>query len=101
LADDSESVGSIGILSVARPASRQFCGWEDGAEIAGQLGNVNQGGSEVDLVVDYAARSFLNFQSGYSHFFVGDYVRQSMHSAPVNGGTVDANYFYLMMKFRF
>jgi hypothetical protein len=58
-------------------------------------------GSEIDLVVNYAATAFLTFQAGYSHFFLGDYVRQSVDSVPTNGGTVDADYVYVMTTFRF
>jgi hypothetical protein len=40
-------------------------------------------------------------QAGYSHFFVGDYVKQSVDSVPANGGAVDADYFYMMGTFHF
>jgi hypothetical protein len=58
-------------------------------------------GSEVDLVANYAATSWLSVQAGYSHFFVGDYIRQSVNSVSANGGTVDADYFYMLAKFNF
>lgn len=58
-------------------------------------------GSEIDLVANYAAASWLNLQAGYSHFFVGDYIRQSVESVPANGGAVDADYFYVQTKFNF
>lgn len=58
-------------------------------------------GSEVDLVANYAATSWLSVQARYSHFFVGDYIRQSVNNVAANGGTVDANYFYMLAKFNF
>lgn len=58
-------------------------------------------GSEVDVVATYAVAHCLNLQAGYSHFFVGDYVTQSVNSVPANGGAVDADFFYLQTKFVF
>ncbi len=58
-------------------------------------------GSEVDIVANYTVTSFLSFQAGYSHFFVGDYVRQSLAPIPANGGAVGADYYYLMATLNF
>jgi hypothetical protein len=58
-------------------------------------------GSEIDLVATYAPTPCASVQAGYSHFFVGDYVRQSVDSVAANGGAVDADYFYMMVTFNF
>ncbi|MFO1501731.1 MAG: alginate export family protein [Verrucomicrobiota bacterium] len=58
-------------------------------------------GSEIDLVANYALTPYLNLQAGYSHFFVGDYVRQSVSSVAANGGAVDADFLYVQAKFNF
>jgi hypothetical protein len=52
-------------------------------------------GSELDIVANYAATKWLNVQAGFGHFFVGDYIKQSVGSVPANGGAVDSNWFYL------
>jgi hypothetical protein len=52
-------------------------------------------GSEFDIIVNYAATKWLSVQAGYGHFFVGDYIKQSVGSIPANGGAVDSNWFYL------
>lgn len=60
-------------------------------------------GSEVDLVVSYQPPRLrgTEFQLGYGHFFVGDYIKQSVHSIPANGSAVDADWFYVQAKFSF
>jgi len=63
--------------------------------------NNNFFGTEVDCVINYVATASISLQAGYSHFFPGDYVKQSVDSVPANGGRKDANYFYLMSTFRF
>jgi len=56
-------------------------------------------GSEVDLVLNYAVTSYASVQGGFGHFFVGDYVKESL-SAP-GFGSADANYLYLQARFSF
>lgn len=56
-------------------------------------------GMEADLVLTYNFTAFAQAQGGYGHFFVGDYVKESL-SAP-NFGATDANYVYLQAKFDF
>jgi hypothetical protein len=58
-------------------------------------------GSEIDLVATYTVKKFGDLQVGYGHFFVGDYIEQSVGSVPANGGTVDANWFYVQARFNF
>jgi len=60
-----------------------------------------QVGSEIDIVADYAATSFLNLQLGYGHFFVGDYIRQSVASQAANGGARDADWCFAQVRFNF
>jgi hypothetical protein len=56
-------------------------------------------GSELDLLLSYALTSYASIQGGFGHFFVGDYVKESL-SAPGFGST-DANYLYLQARFSF
>ncbi len=56
-------------------------------------------GTEADLVLTYNFTPFAQLQGGYGHFFVGNYVKESL-SAP-GFGSHDANYLYLQTKFNF
>jgi hypothetical protein len=51
------------------------------------------------LVINYAFTSYASIQGGFGHFFVGDYVKESL-SAP-GFGSADANYIYLQARFSF
>ncbi len=55
-------------------------------------------GTEIDLVATYALKGYASLQGGYGHFFVGDYVRESLSSA---GGSKDANWLYAQVVFNF
>ena len=56
-------------------------------------------GSEIDLVVGYAVTKFAALEAGYGHFFVGDYIEQSL-SAPTHG-SADADWVYLQANINF
>ncbi len=58
----------------------------------------NYVGTEIDLVATYALKRYASLQGGYGHFFVGDYVNNSLSSA---GGSKDANWLYAQMVFNF
>ena len=58
-------------------------------------------GSEIDLVATYSVNPACELQLGYGHFFTGDYIRQSVGSVAANGGTTDANWFYLQTRVNF
>ncbi len=58
-------------------------------------------GQELDLLVDWRMAPWGLLRAGYGHFFVGDYIRQSIDSVPANGGAVDANWVYLQASLRF
>ena len=60
-------------------------------------------GSEIDMIVSYQPPHlrWTEFQLGYGHFFVGDYIGQSVRSVPANGSAVDADWFYVQAKFSF
>ena len=58
-------------------------------------------GSELDFIVSYQPAQWAEFQCGYGHFFVGDYIKQSVASVPANGHAVDANWVYVQAKFNF
>jgi hypothetical protein len=55
-------------------------------------------GSELDLIASYNAGAFGNFQLGYGHFFIGDYIRESVESFPANKGAVDADWVYVQWQ---
>lgn len=56
-------------------------------------------GSEIDFIVGYALTKYASLEAGYCHFFVGDYIEQSL-SAPTHGST-DADYVYLQATLTF
>ena len=58
-------------------------------------------GSELDFVATYQPAKWSEFQFGYGHFFVGDYIKQSVASAPANRGAVDADWVYVQAKLNF
>ena len=58
-------------------------------------------GSELDWVGSYAVTSWWKLQAGYGHFFVGDYIKQSVATVPANGGTVDANWVFVQTTINF
>lgn len=58
-------------------------------------------GSEIDFVIRYQARPWLNFLLAYGHFFVGDYIRETVAVVPANGRAVDADWFCAQMLFNF
>jgi hypothetical protein len=55
-------------------------------------------GTELDLIATYNATSYLSLQGGYGHFFVGDYIENSLR--PV-GGATDADFVYAQVIFNF
>jgi len=58
-------------------------------------------GSELDILVDYQPRPWVELRLGYGHFFVGDYIKQSVGSVAANNGAVDGDWFYAQMRFNF
>ena len=50
----------------------------------------NYAGSEIDLTVIYQPVKFLAFQVGYSHFFAGDYLRDTGADDDADFGYVQA-----------
>ena len=55
-------------------------------------------GSEVDIVATYAIKPYAGVQAGYGHFFIGDYVKDSLATS---GGSHDANWVYAQTTFNF
>jgi len=55
-------------------------------------------GTEIDLIATYAVTSYATIQGGFGHFFVGEYVENSLAK---NGGSTDANWLYLQTVFNF
>jgi len=56
-------------------------------------------GTELDLVASYAVSPQAMLEVGYGHFFVGDYIKQSLHAA--TRGSTDANWFYVSLTISF
>ena len=56
-------------------------------------------GTEIDVIAGYAVTRFAQVEAGYGHFFVGDYVQQSLSNA--NYGSKDANWFYVQTSLKF
>jgi alginate export protein len=56
-------------------------------------------GTEVDVIAGYALTRFAQLEAGYGHFFVGDYIQQSL-AAP-GFGSRDADYVYLQATINF
>jgi hypothetical protein len=63
--------------------------------------NANAGsyvGSEIDFIATYNILKGAALQAGYGHFFVGDYVKNSL---PATGGAKNADWVYLQMTLNF
>jgi len=58
-------------------------------------------GREFDLLVDWKMAAWTQMRLGYGHFFIGDYIRQSINSMPSNGGAEGADWFYSQFSFNF
>jgi hypothetical protein len=56
-------------------------------------------GTELDFVTGVALTRFAQLEVGYGHFFVGDYISQSLSSPAV--GSKDADYVYLQATVNF
>jgi hypothetical protein len=56
-------------------------------------------GTEVDIIAGYALTRFAQLEVGYGHFFVGDYIDQSL-AAHAHGST-DANFVYVQATLNF
>ena len=56
-------------------------------------------GSEMDVIAGYAVTRYAQFEVGYGHFFVGDYVKSSLSS--VAFGSKDADYVYAQININF
>lgn len=53
-------------------------------------------GTELDLYANYKINRWANYQLGYGHFFVGDYIKDTAGSA-----ATDADWFYTQLTFNF
>ena len=56
-------------------------------------------GTELDVIAGVALTRFAQIEGGYGHFFVGDYIRNSL-SNPTRGST-DANDVYVQLSMNF
>jgi hypothetical protein len=55
-------------------------------------------GSEVNLDLTYTPKPWFTLRAGYGHFFVGNYVKQSLTGV---GGATDADWCYVQTTFNF
>ncbi|MDF3055987.1 MAG: hypothetical protein K0R17_202 [Rariglobus sp.] len=58
-------------------------------------GNSSELGQEIDLIIGYSPVPYFNIEAGISHYFRGDYIKQSWENAP--GSSKDASYAYLQL----
>ena len=56
-------------------------------------------GTELDAIAGYAVTRYAQLEVGYGHFFVGDYIRQSLSNPAF--GSRDANYVYVQATMTF
>jgi hypothetical protein len=56
-------------------------------------------GTELDAIVGVAVTRYAQLEAGYGHFFVGNYIQQSLSSP--NFGSQDADYVYLQASINF
>jgi hypothetical protein len=65
----------------------------DGRDVR-TIGASNFAGHEIDLTATYNFNQFIKFQTGYSHFFAGEYLADT-------GPSDDADFAYFMTTFSF
>jgi hypothetical protein len=65
----------------------------DGRDVR-TIGASNFAGQEIDLTATYELNKFFKFQTGYSHFFAGQYLADT-------GAHSDADFGYFMTTFSF
>jgi alginate export protein len=58
--------------------------------------NGNFAGQEIDLVVSYQPKPFMQIQGGYGHYFTGSYIDDTFRTL---GGSHDADWVYLQAQF--
>jgi hypothetical protein len=56
-------------------------------------------GTELDVIAGVAVTRYAQLEVGFGHFFVGDYIKQSLSNAAF--GAKDANYLYLQTTINF
>jgi len=93
LADTGDSFYTVG------GTRRSGIGTTPGTGYGINPANSSHVGTELDFTATWKMTRHATTQAGYSHFFVGDYVRQSLASPAV--GSTDANWFYVQMNFAF
>jgi hypothetical protein len=65
----------------------------DGRDVR-TIGASNFAGEELDLIATYEVTKNIKFQTGYSHFFAGDYLADT-------GSSSDADFGFLMVTFSY
>jgi hypothetical protein len=83
---------------VARTGGTQTLGADGSGSATGGYG-INSGnsaslGKEIDFIISYTPIPYLNIEANVSHYFHGDYIKQTWANA---GGSDDANYAYIQV----
>ncbi|MBI1841451.1 MAG: alginate export family protein [Verrucomicrobia bacterium] len=94
LADTSDS-----FYNVAGAARGGTAATPAGTNFGVNPGYSNFVGSELDYIAGWALTRFAQIEGGYSHFFHGSYISQSLSSAAV--GSRDADWAYLQLTVNF
>ena len=65
------------------------------------VGSSQELGNEVDLVVGYYPVLWCHFELGISHYFAGDYIKESLSKPAIDGGAKDSSYVYFQTTLNF
>ncbi len=58
-------------------------------------------GNEVDLVVGWYPKLWLHLELGVSHYFAGDYIKETLSKPATDGGAKDSSYVYFQTTLNF
>lgn len=58
-------------------------------------------GSEIDIVANYNVTKWFSVQTGYSHFFAGEYIKETSPTLGGRAGSDDADFFYFQTLLKF
>ena len=72
---------------------------KQGFAVPGAAGSLDFRDHGADVNNTYLLTRYAQLEAGYGHFFVGDYIKQSLSNAAF--GSKDANYLYLQTTINF
>jgi hypothetical protein len=64
-------------------------------------GYSSHAGREFDLLMDWKIAAWTQMRLGYGHFFIGEYIRQSINAVSSSDGAEGADWFYSQFSFNF